>query len=142
MSYGILLWGNAADIQIIFVLQKRAIRFIYKLSPRHSLKDKFKEINIMTVPSQYIYENILYAHKNKNTFKKYSDIHDFNTRNKHKFVAPATRLKKIGESFKCQCIHYYNKLPNHIQELSLNKFKSFVKRKLLLKAFKDCKRLS
>ncbi|GBP65266.1 Probable RNA-directed DNA polymerase from transposon BS [Eumeta japonica] len=34
MSYGILLWGNAADIQKIFVLQKRAVRAIYKLGPR------------------------------------------------------------------------------------------------------------
>ncbi|KAJ8735839.1 hypothetical protein PYW07_007459 [Mythimna separata] len=69
MSYGILLWGNAADIETIFVLQKRAIRSIYNLSPRHSLRDKFMEIKVMTVPSQYIYENILYAHKNKNMFQ-------------------------------------------------------------------------
>ncbi|VVC97338.1 unnamed protein product [Leptidea sinapis] len=34
MSYGILLWGNAADINTIFVLQKRAIRTIYNLGPR------------------------------------------------------------------------------------------------------------
>lgn len=135
MSYGILLWGNAADIQTIFVLQKRAVRSIYKLSPRCSLREKFKEINILTVPSQYIYENLLYAHKNINLFKKYSDIHNINTRNKHKFVVPATRLKKIGGTFRCQCIRFYNKLPNPIQELSLNKFKSFIKRKLCLKAY-------
>ncbi|KAJ8723159.1 hypothetical protein PYW08_003071 [Mythimna loreyi] len=135
MSYGILLWGNAADIQTIFVLQKRAIRSIYKLSPRYSLRDKFKNINILTVPCQYIFDNILYVHKNKNMFKKYSDIHNVNTRNKHKFVVPTTRLKKIGGSFRCQCVHFYNKLPSNIQELSLNKFKLFVKRKLCQKAF-------
>ena len=31
MSYGILLWGNAAGTKSIFVLQKRAIRAIYNL---------------------------------------------------------------------------------------------------------------
>ncbi|VVC95988.1 unnamed protein product [Leptidea sinapis] len=31
MSYGILLWGSAADINTIFVLQKRAIHAIYNL---------------------------------------------------------------------------------------------------------------
>ncbi|GBP79498.1 hypothetical protein EVAR_59172_1 [Eumeta japonica] len=36
MSYGILLWGNSADIHRIFVLQKRAVRAIYKLGPRAS----------------------------------------------------------------------------------------------------------
>ena len=38
MSYGILLWGNAAGIQPIFVLQKRAIRAIYNLGPKDSLR--------------------------------------------------------------------------------------------------------
>ena len=31
MSYGILLWGRAADIDSIFILQKRAVRAIYNL---------------------------------------------------------------------------------------------------------------
>ena len=37
MSYGILLWGSAADIETIFILQKRAIRAIYEMRPRESL---------------------------------------------------------------------------------------------------------
>lgn len=50
MEYGILLWGNTANVEIIFVLQNRAIRAIYKLAPapRVSLRDKFEEINILT----------------------------------------------------------------------------------------------
>lgn len=56
MSYGISLWGRAADIQIFFVLQKRAVRAIYKLKPRDSLGELYKEINILTVISQYIYD--------------------------------------------------------------------------------------
>ncbi|CAH2246891.1 jg19252 [Pararge aegeria aegeria] len=59
MSYGILLWGNAADIDIIFVLQKKAARAIYKMGPRESLRDKFKDVKIMTVYSQYIFENLI-----------------------------------------------------------------------------------
>ncbi|CAH2236702.1 jg20920 [Pararge aegeria aegeria] len=43
MSYGILLWGNAADIGTIFVLQKKAVRAIYKMGPRESLKGKFND---------------------------------------------------------------------------------------------------
>ncbi|GBP49985.1 hypothetical protein EVAR_37070_1 [Eumeta japonica] len=42
MSYGILLWGSAADIHRIFVLQKRTVRAIYKFGPRASLRNKFK----------------------------------------------------------------------------------------------------
>ena len=37
MSYGILIWGQAAVIDSIFILQKRGIRAIYNLGPRMSL---------------------------------------------------------------------------------------------------------
>ncbi|CAF4832932.1 unnamed protein product [Pieris macdunnoughi] len=59
MSYGVILWGNAADIKSIFVVQKRAIRAICGLSPRESVRRKFKELHILTLASRYIYENIL-----------------------------------------------------------------------------------
>ena len=52
---------NATGIQPIFFLQKRAIRAIYNLSPKDSLRQKFKEINILTVASQYIFENVMYV---------------------------------------------------------------------------------
>ncbi|CAH2233148.1 jg17775 [Pararge aegeria aegeria] len=44
MSYGILLWGNAADIDTIFELQNRAVRAIYTMGPRESLRDKLKDV--------------------------------------------------------------------------------------------------
>ncbi|MBF2463459.1 reverse transcriptase family protein, partial [Listeria welshimeri] len=75
MSYGILLWGHAADINTIFVLQKRAIRAVYSLSPKESLREKFKEINILTVASQFILENVMYVHRNIDRFTKNCDIH-------------------------------------------------------------------
>lgn len=40
----------------IFALQKRAIRVIYKMKSRGFLREHFKETNIRTVISQYIYE--------------------------------------------------------------------------------------
>jgi hypothetical protein len=36
MSYAILLWGSASEIHSIFVLQKQAIRAIYKLNHREN----------------------------------------------------------------------------------------------------------
>lgn len=135
MSYGILLWGSASDINTIFVLQKRAIRAIYKMDHRDSLRNKFKDINIMTVHCQYIYENIMYVHKNIAHFKKNCDIHNINTRNKHKLAVPATRLHKIKKSFMGNCVRFYNKLPSSISDLSIGKFKNIVKRKLISKAY-------
>lgn len=39
MSDGILLWGNAAEFDTVFTLQKRAVRAIYEMGPRESLRD-------------------------------------------------------------------------------------------------------
>lgn len=38
---------------------KRAIRAIYNLNPRGSIGQNFKEINIPTHLSQYIFENLM-----------------------------------------------------------------------------------
>lgn len=54
MTYGILLWGHAADRDRIFILQKRAVRAIYKMRSRESLREKFCQIGILTFSSQYI----------------------------------------------------------------------------------------
>lgn len=135
MSYGILLWGKAADINNIFVLQKRAIRSIYQLGSRVSLKEKFKEINVLTVASQYIYANIMYVYKNIENFTKKSDVHMVNIRSKSKLISPRYRLTKISESFMGNCIRFFNKIPDDIVALGPNKFKTFVKSKLIKKAY-------
>lgn len=135
MSYGILLWGKAADIQNIFVLQKRAVRAIYQLGARVSLRDFFKEIGILTVASQYIFANILYIRQNIHLYTKNSDIHNFNTRNKHKLRAPFHRLHKVHNSFVGLGITFYNKLPSSFLDLPFNEFKAKVKSNLCLKAY-------
>lgn len=135
MSYGILLWGKAADIQTIFVLQKRAVRAIYKLKARASLREKFKEANILTVTSQYILENIMYVRKNLHEFKLNSDIHNYNTRSKNKLAVTACRLRKVSTSFVGNCIRFYNKIPIDVVDLPFNKFKLQVKSHLMSKAY-------
>jgi hypothetical protein len=135
MTYGILVWGKAADIQTVFVLQKRAIRSIYLLSSRESLRDRFKEINIMTVASLYIYENIIYVIKNFDSFTKNSDIHKLNTRNKNKIAIKKFRIRKVHRSFLGQCIHFFNKLPDDVLTLPLPALKKYLKKTLMSKAY-------
>ena len=135
MSYGILLWGKAADIENIFVLQKRAVRAIYKLGSRHSLRELFKEIGILTVASQFILANILYIRQNIHHYTKKSDVHSINTRNKHKLCVPIHRLHKVHGTFKGLGIRFYNKLPQSLLELPFDKFKVQVKSILSKKAY-------
>ncbi|CAG9784751.1 unnamed protein product [Diatraea saccharalis] len=87
MTCGLLLWGSAAVIHDIFILQKRAVRAIYNLRSRESVREIFKEINILTVASQYIYENY-------DSFTKKCSVHNLNTRNKNKLLASDFRKPK------------------------------------------------
>lgn len=130
MSYGILVWGKAADIQTIFVLQKRAIRAVYNMMPRDSLRDHFKEIDVLTMASQYIYENILYALKNIDSFTKMRS-----SRHKHKIAIPKFRIRKASKSFMGQCVCFYNKLPSEALDLPLPSLKKYLKSTLLKKAY-------
>ncbi|CAF4750832.1 unnamed protein product [Pieris macdunnoughi] len=135
MSYGILLWGRAADIESIFILQKRAVRAIYNLRRCESLRELFKKINIMTVPCQFIYENIMYVRKNLHLFSKINERHNFSTRNKDKIAQPSFRLAKVQNSFMGYCVKCYNKIPCDILKLNERKFKCFIKSTLCKQAY-------
>ena len=135
MSYGILLWGSASEVQTIFVLQKRAIRSIYGLKRRDSLRELFKEINILTVASQYIFDCIMYVRKNIHLYHKNSDCHSLNTRNKHKLAIQKLRLHKVGNSFVGLSIKCFNKIPQHIIGLPMHKFKIVIKKCLMGKGY-------
>lgn len=140
MSYGILMWGAAADIENIFKLQKRAIRAIYKLSPRTSLRNKFKDINIMTVHSLYIYENIMYARKHRDQLKTNKDIqtNQMNTRNKLKIAIPKLRLCKSSKTFIKKSIVFYNLIPQTVLEQKETRFRNIIKKVLSKGAYYKC----
>jgi len=54
-SYRIILWGNSSYSRKIFTLQKKIIRIIMGAHPKTSCRKIFKKLEILTVPSQYIY---------------------------------------------------------------------------------------
>jgi hypothetical protein len=135
MSYGILVWGRSANVDSIFVLQKRAVRAIYNLKPQTSLRDLFRKVDIITLPSLYIYEVIMYARKHYADLPKNSDLHKFNTRNKNKLAVHRLRLSKSRKSFIGQSIHFYNKIPSHITDLPDYNFKKHVKDILTQKSY-------
>jgi hypothetical protein len=55
MSYGVIFWGNSCGSKEIFAIQKRIIRILTNKSKRDSCRDIFKQLRILTLPSQYIY---------------------------------------------------------------------------------------
>jgi hypothetical protein len=81
LSYGIIFWGRSTNVSKLFILQKRIIRIITNTGVRESCKEAFKNMEIMTLYSQYIFSLILFAVKNKHLFTSNNEIPTNKTRN-------------------------------------------------------------
>jgi len=58
MSYGIIFWGNSHPSNSIFKIQKRIIRIITNTGSHDSCRQLFKQLQILSLPSQYIFSHL------------------------------------------------------------------------------------
>jgi hypothetical protein len=125
LKNNIIFWGYSTCASRIFILQKRSLRIIYDVSTRHSCVDLFQQFGILTVPSIYIYECILFVKKNPNLFSKNCDTHGHYTRQADKLRVLQHSKALFGKCPKYRLVHIYNKLPDHIK--CIDKIKLFKK---------------
>lgn len=135
MTYGTLFWGTAASANRVFILQKRAVRYILGLNQMDSCRQRFKELGIMTMTGEFIFQNLVYVRENVSKIKAKSDIHNVNTRNKDRLVVPKTRLAKVLKSYYCTAVKLYNKIPLDIKNMSDSNFKSCIRNQLIDKTY-------
>jgi hypothetical protein len=79
---GILFWGGiGGELSIrIFRIQKRVIRLLAGVSSRTSCRQQlFKDLNILTVASLYIFEVTCFIQKYCQSLEQNSQIHQHNT---------------------------------------------------------------
>ena len=79
MSNGVIFWGNSCASKDIFIIQKRIIRILLNKSRRDSCRHLFKQLRILTLPSQYIYSLLTFVVKNGDLFSVNSEIHNIHT---------------------------------------------------------------
>lgn len=87
LLYGIVLWGHSPLTKKLFILQKRALKYLANSSydptdPGVYFKDStrvlFKTFGIMTLPCMYIFSITMYVISNKNLTKlKYDKQHKY-----------------------------------------------------------------
>ena len=135
MSYGVMFWGMGSGSLRAFILQKRAIRTLLGMSPRDSCRESFKQLGILTLPSAYIYECLLYAHSNMVGTPLNSHYHNHDTRNKDLIRPIGHRLAKMSKSFICMSVRLHNKLPDDLRSLASESFPKEVKKYLVAKVF-------
>jgi hypothetical protein len=120
ITYGIIFWGNPTGSDEVFKLQKRAIRIITNSHSSSSCRNLFKELNILSLQSQYILSLAVFVAKNIDDFTTNSDIHTINTRHKSSLHPPLLRLTKYQKAVYYTGIKVYNCLLLKIKEISGN----------------------
>jgi hypothetical protein len=143
LQYGIILWGNSQHATRLFILQKRAIRYLARASTnpcgdvycKDSCSDLFKKFNILTLPSLYIFMTIMYVFENKHLLIENKDIHDHFTRGKDNIHVKKHNLKMSDNCPGYAGSIFYNNLPKHIKKESDLRFKSTLKTYLIDKCY-------
>jgi len=100
-SYGIIFWGNSHFSTNIFKVQKRIIRIITNTGRCNSCHLLFKQLQILSLPSQYIFSLVVFVNKNRELFLSNSEIHDINTWYNHDLHLPSTNLTLVKKKVSC-----------------------------------------
>ena len=118
MSYDIIFWGNSHPSKSIFKIKKRIIRTITNTGSRDSCRQLFKQLQILSLPSQYIFSLLVFVNKNIGLFQSNSEIHNLNTRFNHNLHLPSTNLTLVQKAVLYSGSKIYNHLPSNIKVLS------------------------
>ena len=102
---------------------------------RDDCKFLFKQLNILTVPCEYILESVLYANSNKFRFQVQAGVHEYETRGRHNLRPQFCRLNvsQRGPEFSSQQL--FNRLPLNARNLSNAALKKRLKPFLIHNAF-------
>ena len=134
LRYGIIFWGQAPYNNNIFKIQKRAIRTIFKKNKLHSCKLLFNKLDILTLPSLYIFEMLMYVKLNPSLFV--NEIHhDYHTRKKQLFNSQQHNTALFEKGVLYMGKKLMNKIPESVLKSNVNIFKIRIKNMLLKNMF-------
>lgn len=131
IRYGIIFWGNAKDSLAVLIAQKRCVRAICGLKRMDSCVPHFKELGLLTVPSMYIFEAVLFVRKNPTLFAKVDSTR------RHLNIQLVTRKTELYNKNICAMApRLYNKLPKSIRAIGdITGFKKRLHNLLISKAY-------
>jgi len=92
-------------------MQKRVIKIIMGYDYRDSCRELFKELNILTPSSQYIFSFLLFFFNNRDYFVSNSAYHNINTRQKHDLHLPQVSRAMYQEGVYYSDINIFIGLP-------------------------------
>ena len=98
-------------------------------SKRDSCRHFYQQLQILTLPSQYIFSLLEFVAKNRDLFVSNSEIHDIHTRYNYNLHLPTTNRTLVQKRVPHSASKMYNYLPFQIKTLSndIKHFKSKLK---------------
>ena len=113
-----------------FSYKKKTTRLLTNKGPRESCWEAFKNIEILTLYSQYIFSLILFTVDNKHIFTTNSEIHNYSTWSNTNLHMPTVHLSKFYKGPYASGTWAFNHLPQRIKLLANNakQFKPPLKR--------------
>ena len=90
--HSIIFWGSSPENNSIFQTQTRTIRVIVNSSSGTFCHELFKELQILTLHSQYIYSLLMFFINNRQLIKSNSDVHNLSTRYNSDMHLPTANL--------------------------------------------------
>ena len=129
LVYGILFWGNSSNAHKIFLLQKKCIRIMAGVRPRHSCRELFKKYNILTLYDVFILDCALFINKNRILFHENVSKTKHDTRNREKLQLLQTNLSVVQRGVRNAMIRIDNQIPQHLK--TDKQFKKKLKKRLI-----------
>jgi hypothetical protein len=95
ISYGIIFWGHTTPSTRVFRLQKKIVRIMMGSRTKDSCRKLFTKLEILPLPSVYIFTSSDSLIKNKDFFTTNKETHNYGTRQCTDLHYPSVNLKKF-----------------------------------------------
>ena len=107
------------------------------LGPRSSCRGAFRKLDILTVPSLYIYALMMFVINKPDSFQSNSTINCIKTRQKNKWNLPTVKFSSIQKGVIYTSIKIFNNLPPNLLKhyTDRNAFRSELRKFLFNNAF-------
>lgn len=135
IAYNIVSWGQATEIDRVFIIQKRIIRLMFNLTHNESCRHSFKNKKILTVTGIYLLKLLCYIHENKNQFITNNNIHTYLTRTRNHIHINRFNHSYLKKSPIYTGCTYYNLLSADYKNLTNKRFKIKIKKILIENCF-------
>lgn len=127
LRYCIQFYGASTRLPDVLLVQKRAIRVMFRLSHHESCRNYFRDNKLLTVVSMYIQSLLFHVFKHLNTYERNQDVHAYYTRNRNDIRIDTPSNARFAKSAMYRSRILFNKLPIHIRELNnIRQFKTAI----------------